>query len=91
MERTLTLKRIFSMGQYQNLEVTDSITGIPNELALSEDFIASLSLYQLLRLEVRFQRYLELRSKTNKLSPEDAIKLIEDDISQTLEEVKQYI
>ena len=90
MKRSLTLKRIFSMGQYQNLEVTDSITDIPEQLALNGDFIASLSIYQMLRLEARFQRYVELRAKTNKMSTEDAISLIEDNTTTALQDVINY-
>lgn len=89
--RTLRAKRIYSMGQYQNIEMSDEITGIPPELALDEDFIAKLSLLQLIRLEVRINKYYMLRSQTRDMSPEEAIALLEDERVDLIEEINSKL
>lgn len=91
MERSLKVKRIFSMGSYQNLEVEDVVTGIPQELALNEDFVGVLSKLQLLNLERRVNNYYILRSKYHEATPEEALLLIEDEIAQTKAQLYSYI
>jgi len=91
MERSLRVKRIYTLGSYQNIEIADSIDGIPNELALNEDFIGLLSYLQMLNLERRVNSYYKIREKYREASPEEAIALIEEEIAETKQSLYDYI
>jgi CDP-diacylglycerol pyrophosphatase len=91
MERTLTAKRIYSMGQYQNLELIDTISDIPEELSLNDAFIEKLALFQMLRMESRYHKYLIMREKTREFKSEEALVMIEEQITQTSTEMKDII
>jgi hypothetical protein len=91
MDRTLKVKRIFTMGQFQNIELADEVTGIPTELALNEDFIGTLSRLQLLNIERRINLYYQLREKYREASPEEAIALIEAEIADTKQALYAYM
>jgi hypothetical protein len=91
MERSLRVKRIFSLGQYQNIDVEDTVTGIPAELAVNEDFIGLLSKLQLLNIERRVNNYYLLREKYRESSPEEAVALIEAEIAETKQALYSYI
>ena len=83
MERTLRVKRIFTMGQFQNLEIGDEITNIPENIAKNEEALSLISYLQLLLTERKYNRYLQLRERTREMSPEDAINYIEDQVAST--------
>ena len=91
MNRTLSSKRIFSLGAYQNIELTDTIVDIPEERVMDEKFIGIVSFLQLLNLERRFNAYLILREHYRNSNPEEAFKLIEDQIAEEKAKLFEYL
>ena len=89
MSRTLTAKRIYRMGDYENLELTDVMDSIeiPDALLANDSYVEKLALYQLLRLEARYIKYLEIRRKIRGISPEEATVMLEEQISAELAEL----
>ena len=83
MERSLKIKRIFALGSYQNIDIGDEVTGIPENLAMDEGFISKVSYLQLLNIERRINLYYTLREKYREATPEEAIALIEQEIAET--------
>lgn len=91
MERSLRVKRIYSLGQYQNIELSDEIVNIPEEKATDERFVGLLTTLQLLNLERRLNKYYLIREKYRENQPEEAFKLIEDEIAETKAELFDYL
>lgn len=91
MERTLKISRIYSQGSFQNITIEDTITNIPDTLALDERFLNLLNYLQLLNVERKYNKYEILRAKYRSLSAEEAVSLIEDEISGTKIELNEYI
>ena len=91
MERNLRVKRIYTLGSYQNIELGDEVVGIPMPLAANEDFMGSLSYLQLLNLERRVNKYYLIREQYRSATPEEAIALIEAEIADTKQSLYDYI
>jgi hypothetical protein len=91
MERSLKVKRIYAVGQYQNIEFTDEIVGIPENLALKEEVIDQISLLQLLRLEIQINKYSQLREKYANATPEKLIALLESDKKDLVQSLAETI
>lgn len=91
MERNLRVKRIYTLGSYQNIELGDEILGIPAQLATNERFIGELSYLQLLNLERRVNKYYLIREKYRTADPEEAIALIEAEIADVKQSLYDYV
>lgn len=95
MNKSTTAKRIFSLGDYQNIEFTDTITEIPEELALNHDAMRLVRYLQLVDIEWSYIRYMKLRASTPKLtnidSIEQAIEFIEEERTRTFNELLEQI
>ena len=78
MNKTLSVERLYTLGDYKNIKLGDIITDIPEELANDRNIIDKLRFLQFLDLELAYRRYLKLAEKFQSLSIEDAIDLIED-------------
>lgn len=98
MEREIKLMRIFSLGQYQNLQVTSTLSNVPAELALDQNFVDKISKLMLIEIETNMNDYCMLREATRKgQSFEEVAVILEDQrVSETEELFKntnfnQYI
>lgn len=73
MNRQLGVTRIFALGNYENLQVTDTITDIPEDVLLNKEAVGLLRYLQLLDLELTFVQYGELRAETPRLKSEEDV------------------
>lgn len=89
MNKTVSVERIYEMGNYQNLKVVDTITEIPEAIASNADAIKLVRYLQLVDLEWTYLQYQKLRLSQPKLSsPEalaEAIEFMESERTQTFE------
>lgn len=83
MSRTLRAKRIYALGQYQNIEFSDELSDIPDELSQDQTYISLLEYLQLLHIEKRINDYYLIRKRYGELSPEEALALLESEITDT--------
>lgn len=81
MQRTLTVKRLYSTGQYQHIEFTDTVSDIPDELALDAEYISRLSNLMLLRVEAQFHKYRLIQETIGSKSPQSVYETLEDVIA----------
>ena len=88
MERTLSATRIFSLGNYQNLQVTNTLTNVPEELALDQEFIRNITKLQIIEIENEIVNYCILREtiKYAKSLEEEQL-FLEDERTKTVEEL----
>lgn len=91
MERTIRAKRIYALGQYQNIEIADELYNVPEKFVLDDTFCSLVSYLQLLNIERRFNRYEIIRAQHRNLSPEEANALIEDELAKVKLELDEYV
>lgn len=95
MNKTIAVERIFSLGDYQNIKVTDTITEIPDAVASNPDAIRLLRYLQLVDIEWTYIHYAKLRASAPKFkdieSIETAMKFIEEERTVTFEKLLESI
>ena len=60
MERTLRVKRLYSLGDYRNIEFEDVLYEIPEKLATNETVLEFMRTLQSINVELAFRKYIEL-------------------------------
>jgi hypothetical protein len=88
LNRNLHVKRIYSMGNYNNVELFDEITDIPQNVVLSPNATGLLYYLMILEQEKAHKRYLQLY-KSYPASPEqidETFKIIEEERTRTFQE-----
>lgn len=90
MNVKLNADRLYSLGDYKNIRFTSELTDLPPEL-ISNGAINLLRYWQLLDLEISFNKYLNLIRKVNELSKEDVLAFLEEERQQNLNDLKDVI
>lgn len=60
MNRSLKVKRLWSMGQFSNVELHDEITDIPDKVALNPKAVGLLYNMMILQMESAYAGYLSI-------------------------------
>jgi hypothetical protein len=83
MNKQISAERIYSLGDYQNIKFNDTITEIPDEIALNPDTMERLRYLQLVDIEWSYISYMKLKLQepkiTNLETAEDALNFIEQE------------
>lgn len=89
MNKSLSVERIFSLGDYQNIKFTDTVTEIPQEVALNPEAVRLIKYLQLVDIEWAYVNYMNLRKNSPRIvKPEDvegALEFIEAERVRTFE------
>jgi hypothetical protein len=95
MNKSLSVERIFSLGDYQNIKFTDTLTEIPETILLNPEAVKLLRYLQLVDIEWAYTHYMELRRRLPKImKPEDleaALNFIESERTHTFEQLLHTI
>lgn len=91
MIRALRVKRLYSLGDYKNIEFYDEITDIPTHVAVNKDAVNLINFYQLLSVEKSFREYMELQKNFSGKNNEECLELIMKMQEQTYEELLKAI
>jgi len=91
MERNLEVKRLYSLGDFKNIEFRNSLVNIPEHLANNDKVVSLLYFQQVLSCEIAYRKYYELINKISKDKIEDVLKVLEEEREQTLVELMQEI
>jgi hypothetical protein len=87
--KSLQVRRLYKAGDYANVEFTESIDNIPDELANDLDYMKHLENLMLLGLDRKEHKYFRLRESMHDLQAEERAKL--DSISGSHKEPKNAI
>lgn len=87
MNRTLATKRLFSLGNYSNIEFSHTITEIPEKIALDPKAMELLSYVLLLDIEYAYKRYHLLIEQVNTKNLSEVIEFIETERQDTFSEL----
>ena len=78
MKRSLGVERTYTLGDYKNLRVSDYINDIPEELMLNDEFVSSVRLLQLMRLDAVYYEYQKnTATRIDNISAEEALEYID--------------
>lgn len=87
MERTLTVERLFNMGQFANLRFSHTLTNIPQQVALDKEAMKLLEYLMLLDVEYDYRRYLILIEQITTTEPNKVLDLIEGERTTAFEQL----
>jgi hypothetical protein len=95
MNRTLSVERIFSLGDYQNLRVNNTLTDIPEEVVSNPDDERLLRDLQLLDVELTWLRYAQIKLSYPKITTDEAVntalETIEEQRRLTFEKLSELL
>jgi hypothetical protein len=92
MSRTSRIERTYSLGDYKNIKFYDSVTNIPEEVALDENFMNLLRLSQLILIEQSYRQYLDLIENVNYgMNVEAALEALDDMQKSTTNTLKERL
>jgi len=60
MNKTSTIERIYALGNYQNIKITDTITEIPDTVLEDNLLMDGIISLQLVNTELTYRRYLSM-------------------------------
>ena len=92
MNRALKVDRLYNLGDYRNIHITDEITDLPEEYVTDSKVIELLRFMQLLETEKTFQKYLVLlKTHSAGKTAEESVGLLEQLQSDTMNELAKII
>jgi hypothetical protein len=91
MNRTLKTERLYPLGDYKNIKFVDEVVDIPEKVCLDENLMSHLRYLQMIDMEMTFRQYLRLIEKVGTVHLEEAVKILENEHTVTLKEIKTIL
>lgn len=88
MERNLSVERTYSLGQYQNIKLFDSIGELPEEVITNPELVKQIRQLQLVQLELDYRNYIKLSEKLHPVSMEESVAILEELKVNTIDTIK---
>jgi hypothetical protein len=88
MDRNLSVERTYSLGQYQNIKLYDSIS-LPEEVVFNIELLGKIRFLQFLQLDIGYRSYVELARNINNLSQDEIMSYLEETKLNTIDEIEQ--
>lgn len=88
IKRSIGVERTYFLGNYKNLRLIDTISELPVKFVEDPSALEKLRLLQFITIELAFQKYIQLNKGFVQYTPEDAIPLLEELRTNTLEDLK---
>lgn len=91
MERTTSIERLYSLGNYKNIKLGNVIDNIPQGLWMRPEVMGSLSYLLMLSVETDFRRYQKLNQEIGGMSLEESLEKLSDMRDDTYREIQDLI
>jgi hypothetical protein len=91
MNKSVLAERIFSLGDYQNIKFSDTITEIPEVVITNPDSMRLLRYLQLVDIEWSYLSYMQLRTKRPQGTLEEALEYVEKERTITFEKLLESL
>jgi hypothetical protein len=91
MERSISTSRKYAIGNYTNIDISDSIDGIPDSMMLNQVLMEKIRYLQLVSLESAYYKYVELMKKTGSIKQEEVTQFLEEEREQTISTIKNLL
>lgn len=80
MKRNINIRRLYSLGDYKNITIEQTIDEIPEELMLNSEVVDAITIHLLLSIEKThkwYYKYMEKVTKETGGNVDEQLKLIE--------------
>lgn len=84
---TYTVERLYSLGDYQNIKVSNTITQIPEAVSMDKEASKLLHVLQIIDVEYAYRVYVSLVKNLKGMSLEDSLQFLEAERTQTFQEL----
>jgi len=91
MKRNLTVERLYTLGDFQNIKFTNTITDIPQELSGNDNIIGLLFLQGGLSCDIAYSEYQRRRDAIKNEKVKDVLERLKEEREQTYLELKNEI
>ncbi len=88
--RSLGIERVFNLGDYKSLRVSDTIDDLPIEVMFNDVFMDKVRYLQLVAMDLTYERYVEMTKKLP-VSNADRIVFLEEERLNTMSEIKNLL
>jgi hypothetical protein len=89
MTRDIGVKRLYTMGQYQNVTFEETIKDLPMDL--SKEDLDNYRYLMLLDLELQYRSYLKMYQQVSNVSIDEAVNALEKSKLETIKELGQNV
>lgn len=93
MNRTLSVERLYQLGDFRNIKLGDSFIELPVEIAMDRDLVSKFRMLQLIDTELAYRRYLKLTelSQSKTMTFEEIQEELEDMRVSLFSEIKDLL
>jgi len=91
MDRSISVTRTYSLGNYKNIKFSDTISGIPDELANNTEFMNELRFLQIVGVDKNYFDYVQNAENWHNLNIEDAIATLDSLEKETVASLKETL
>ena len=89
MDRSVSVTRTYSLGNYKNIKFSDTISDIPEELAISPEVMNTLKFLQIVSIEKSYFDYVKDAESWHELDIEEAIAQLDGLEKETITTLKE--
>lgn len=91
MERAISIERLYSLGNYKNIKLSNVINNIPLDIWTSPDAMATLQFLLMVAVETDFRRYQKLNKEIGGLSLEESLEKLSEMRDDTYREIQELL
>lgn len=91
MNRALGIERVFNLGDYKSLRVTDYLNELPEEWALNDELVDKLRYLQMVGINLVYNNYVRLAKRYDMENLAEAESFLIEERANTMDAIKQLI
>lgn len=91
MNRSLGIKRVFSLGDYKSIHFDDLIEDLPQEVMLNQDLMDKIRYLQMISVDLAYQEYVTMYRRLNAITEEEKMSFLIEQKVNTIDEIKHLL
>ena len=91
MKRKLSVERLYTLGDFQNIKFASEISDIPDEHVLNDDVIQMLYYGQFLDCDIAYKKYVQMRQALAENKTKDVLTQLEEERVNTQKHLAELI
>jgi hypothetical protein len=91
MKRAISVERLYTLAEYQNIKFINTLSEIPEELSNNASVVGKLFLQQYLSCDIAYLEYQKMRAHVAKEKVEDVIGYLKEQRELTMADLYEEI
>ena len=91
MDRSISVTRTYSLGNYKNIKFSDTISEIPEDLAINHEVMGVLRFLQMVSIEKSYFEYVHNAETWHDFGIEEAIEKLNGLERETITSIKELL